>query len=191
MIWRRGGNAWFVLLVLANTSCRSDHAVDCHVLPNGQPARCIQNSDGRILVVRGSLARVEFGPEGLATIVVGERDLYFVTPNGTTAPAFRFDNGADYLVEGLARTVKDGKVGFVNSHLEIVAPPVWDFAAPFERGVARVCVGCRSVPLGDEHSSVSGGKWGYIDKHGKVVVPVEFDERSLPSVEEAARLAAH
>jgi hypothetical protein len=47
-----------------------------------------------------------------------------------------FDNGTDYVVEGLARTVRAGKIGFVNTWLEQVVAPVRDFAFPFEEGVA-------------------------------------------------------
>lgn len=84
---------------------------------------------------------MDFGPEGLGSIVVNGRGLYFVTRQGKTAPAFPFDNGPDYFVEGLARTVKDGKVGFVDNRLDSVVAPVWDFAAPFDHGVAAVCTG--------------------------------------------------
>ena len=96
--------------------------------------------------------------------VVDDRGLYFVNRQGKTAPAFQFDNGPDYVVEGMARTVKNGKVGFVNTQLDRVVPPVWDFASPFEHGVAAVCTGCVSTPIspGDEHKKMTGGKWGYI-----------------------------
>jgi len=67
---------------------------------------------------------------------LGLDPFHFVNRQGRTAPAFPFDNGADNVVEGLARTVKAGKVGFVNPALDVVVPPVWDFAYPFEKGAA-------------------------------------------------------
>jgi len=152
----------------------------------------VLTTDGNIVVDKQSLADLSFGPEGLGSIVVDNRGLYFVTRQGKTTPALNFDNGPDYVVEGLARNVKNGKVGFINTELNQVVAPVWDFAFPFEHGVAVVCTGCVSTPAspGDEHRTITGGKWGYIDKRGKVVVRVEYDSRSLPPVEVAEKQAA-
>ena len=87
--------------------------------------------------------------------------------------------------------MKDGKVGFINTELDQIVAPVWDFAFPFEHGVAVVCTGCVPTPAlsGDEHRTMTGGKWGYIDKRGKVVVPVVYNSRSLPPVEVAQKQA--
>jgi hypothetical protein len=165
--------------------------IDCHHFPNWEPAECEQTSDGSIVLSRKSLADITFRPEGLGSVIVDDRGLYFVSRRGRTALAFMFDNGADYVVEGVTRTVKDGKIGFVDTQLDEVVAPVWDFAFPFKRGVAQVCVGCVSVPVfpGDEHRIMTGGRWGYINKRGKVIVPVVYDSRSLPPPELAAKRA--
>lgn len=91
--------------------------------------------------------------------------LYFVNGSGRTAPAFLFDNGADYFVEGLARTSKSGKVGFVDASLNEVVPPVWDFARPFKGGRSLVCQGCTVRPVG-EHQVLRDGKWGAMTRQG-------------------------
>jgi len=166
-----------VLCLLLVSSC-SHRVKDCRLFPSLEPAECEQTGDGNIIVKPASLARVAFGPEGLSAILVDDRTFYFVNRQGKTAPALAFDNGPDYVSEGLARTVLNGKVGFVNTHLDVVVAPVWDFAYPFERGSARVCMGC--VPTGGEHKTVTGGKWGYIDQRGIVVVPVAYDAATLP-----------
>jgi WG containing repeat len=185
------------LAMLAATSCtrsvnRTQHLpIECHQYPNREPAVCELASDGGVVVSRQSLVDISFEPDGLGSIVVDSRGLYFVMPQGKTAPTLEFDNGADYVVEGLARTVKKGKVGLVNVQLDHVVTPVWDFAFPFEHGVAVVCTGCVSTPVspGDEHRTMTGGKWGYIDKGGKIVVPVVYDSRSLPPAEIAEKMA--
>src|SRR5436190_22286463 len=111
------------LAMLAAASCtrsvnRAQHLpVDCHQYPNREPAVCELASDGGVVVSRRSLAATSFEPDGLGSIVVDSRGIYFVTRQGKTAPALEFDNGADYVVEGLARTVKRGKVGFLNVQL--------------------------------------------------------------------------
>src|SRR5579872_3744765 len=147
--------------------------IECQYFPNLEPAVC-EMRDQEVVVPQRSLANISFGPDGLGAIVIKGRELYFVTRQGKTAPALNFDNGPDYFVEGLARTVQNGHVGFVDTHLVPVVAPVWDFAWPFQGGVAKVCMGCVETPAG-EHRIRTGGKWGYIDKHGKVVVPVIYD----------------
>ena len=141
-----------------------------------------------IVLSRRSLADIYFGPEGLGSVIVDDRGLYFVSRSGRMAPAFGFDNGTDNIVKGVARIVKDGKVGFVGAQLDQIVAPVWDFAFPFEQGVAQVCVGCVATPIfpDDEHKIMTGGRWGYINKRGKVIVPVVYDSRSLPPPPELA-----
>lgn len=141
------------------------------------PACARRDAAGEILLRPGVVAELE-GPHTMRV----EGELLFALASGKIAPALPFDNGADYFVEGLARTVRDGKVGFVNEALELVIPRQWDFAFPFEDGRARVCSGCSVVrEPGDEHGTLEGGAWGWIDREGRVVVPVEHERDNLPS----------
>jgi len=146
--------------------------------PSDAVAHCARRDPSGEVVLRPGVVTGEGTPD--AVLVEGE--LYFALTSGKTAPALLFDNGPDYWVEGLARTVRDGKIGFVNQDLEVVVPRTWDFAFPFEDGLAQVCTGCLIVHEdGDEHGSVRGGAWGVIDRQGRVVVPVAHDRESLPS----------
>ena len=101
--------------------------------------------------------------------------------DGRSAPIVTYDSGPDYFSEGLARTIRSGKIGFIDRSLSEVIPPSWDFAFPFNEGTAVVCQGCQSRPTADgEHSEMVGGAWGYIDHAGEVVVPVTFERDDLP-----------
>lgn len=136
-------------------------------------------TDGEIVVRPGLLA--DEGEPGAVRALVVDGELLFALASGKTAPALPYDNGPDDFVEGLARTIRDGKVGFVNEALDVVVPREWDFAFPFEGGVARVCTGCSiERDEGDEHGEIRGGAWGAIDREGRVVVPVEHQRESLP-----------
>jgi WG containing repeat len=148
--------------------------------PEGDPvADCARREVGGEIVVRSEV--VPKGEPVSVEAVVVDGQLLFVLASGKTAPALPFDNGPDYFVEGLARTVRDGKVGFVNEALDVVVPREWDFAFPFEDGFARVCTGCSIEHHGtEEHGEVRGGAWGWIDRQGRVVVPVEHTQESLP-----------
>ena len=136
--------------------------------------------DGEI-VLRPWVALGSSEPDEIQVLLV-DGELLFALASGRTAPALPFDNGADYFVEGLARTVRDGKVGFVNERLELVVPRQWDFAFPFEGGFARVCSGCSTErDDADSHGYLVGGAWGIVDRTGRIVVPVEHDRDSLPA----------
>lgn len=136
----------------------------CHSVPDMEPIAC-ELKKGDLVVTPQGLTKLSFDSDAPAAILVNDHDFYFVIRTGKTAPALKFDNGADYFVEGLARTVKNGKVGFVNPQLDIVIAPVWDFALPFDHGTAKVCMGCKQTPVG-EHSTAAGGTWFTIDRRG-------------------------
>lgn len=84
---------------------------------------------------------------------------------------FLFDNGPDAFQEGLARFVREGKMGFYNQQGKIAIPAVFDFCEPFANGQAAVCQGCYKEYMG-EHYTVRGGKWGCIDPQGHLLHPL-------------------
>jgi len=82
---------------------------------------------------------------------------------------FPFDNGPDYVEDGLFRIVKDGKIGYADATTgKIVIPPKFACAWPFEKGKAQVSMTCESKSFG-EHSTWISDKWFYIDKRGKAL----------------------
>jgi hypothetical protein len=106
--------------------------------------------------------------------------LHYLNASGIAVPVLPFDNGPDDFVEGLARTVRDGKIGFIDEALAVVIPPNWDFAFPFEKGCFVVCNGCTSgSPDEDGHREIFGGLWGTIDARGEVVVPLVHSRQAL------------
>jgi len=108
-----------------------------------------------------------FGDSNLA-VVYTNHAIFYVSKTGKVKRTFLFDNGADYFKEGLARTISKGKYGFMNDKLEILIKPQFDFVYPFSDGKARFCNGCKKKSDGEEHSTMVGGKWGYVDKDGKI-----------------------
>jgi len=72
-------------------------------------------------------------------------------------------------IEGLARFIsEDGKTGFINEELQVVIFAKHDFVAPFRGGKALFCDGCTLKGEG-EHPELIGGKWGLINKTGKII----------------------
>ena len=81
---------------------------------------------------------------------------------------FWFDNGPDYVSDGLFRIVKDKKIGYADENGNIVITPKFDCAFPFEKGIAKVSTNCQTESDG-EHSMWKSESWIYIDKRGKQV----------------------
>lgn len=88
---------------------------------------------------------------------------------------FPFDNGPDYVVEGLFRIIENNKIGFADARTgKVVIPPQFDCAFPFENGTAKVSNDCSSRMNG-EHKIWESEKWFYINKTGKTVNKPEAD----------------
>jgi hypothetical protein len=92
---------------------------------------------------------------------------------------FFYDNGADYLSEGVRRFVKNGKVGFVDRNGAVIIKPEHDFVSPFNYGYAAFCDGCDWEKTEDEHKSIVGGIWGVMNFKGEVVKPVSKSENTI------------
>jgi hypothetical protein len=98
---------------------------------------------------------------------------------------FSFDNGPDYVSQGMTRCVKDGKFGFADEVTgKVVISPRFDFAHPFHFSapITLVCQGCKvvskcscSIKPGEPQSDFSKAKWGLIDKKGREITPCIFD----------------
>lgn len=94
--------------------------------------------------------------------------------NNFVLEPFTFDNGPDYVREGVFRFWKDGKIGFADKDGHTVIPAQFDFAGPFDQGMTGFCIGCKPQAF-DEYVEWRGGKWGFIDNKGNVVIPAVYD----------------
>jgi hypothetical protein len=85
-----------------------------------------------------------------------------------------FDNGPDYVQEGLFRYVENNKIGFANMQGQKVIQAKFDFASIFNNGLAAFNIGGQLRKIDDEHSSWQGGLWGFIDRNGQTVIEPKF-----------------
>ena len=92
---------------------------------------------------------------------------------------YAVDNGNDYPVDGLFRILDESgqKMGVANMEGQVVVNPKYDAIFPYHDGLAAVAVGSKTVRPADdpEHEYTIGGKWGFIDKQGNEVIPLEYD----------------
>ena len=85
--------------------------------------------------------------------------------------AFQYDNGPDYIREGLFRIMDEGgQIGFADSLGNVVIKPLFKFAFPFEDGKAKVTLTGEQKAMPDrEHREWVSDKWQYINKKGEVI----------------------
>lgn len=81
---------------------------------------------------------------------------------------FWYDNGPDYINEGLFRIKKNDKIGYANEEGEIVIVPRFDCASSFENGLAKVSNSCTLKKVG-EHEEIEWIDFNLIDKDGRIV----------------------
>ena len=81
---------------------------------------------------------------------------------------FNYDNGPDYISEGLFRIVGKSKVGYADKKGTIVINAAYDMGEPFSNGLAAVAQEC------DETLGVC--KWGYINKKGIMIIPAVYEK---------------
>jgi hypothetical protein len=167
------------LLLLPSLPCAAQ-ALDCVYAARSTKggelashAKCAEARDGKVTVLRAHLAQMSFGTQGLESVLIG-RQHYYVKPDGSTLPVLTYDNWADDFAEGLVRARVDGRIAYYDATFRQVIAPKYDFGWPFAGGRAQVCVGCSvAAPDDDGHSVVTGGDWGYIDKAGILLAPLQ------------------
>ena len=79
---------------------------------------------------------------------------------------FKYDNGPDYVQNGLFRIIKNGKIGYANLDGEIIIEARFDCAYPFEENVAKVSGDCTTITEGD-YSMWESDNWYKITVDGK------------------------
>ncbi|TCT24301.1 WG repeat-containing protein [Thiobaca trueperi] len=127
-----------------------------------------------LMLAPTQLRQMRFEIQGLAAVwVTGQ--WYYVRPTGESLPVVTLDNGPDPFAEGLVRSPRQGRIAYVDAQFREVIAPRYDWGWPFARGRALVCRGCRPIQDG-EHTRLSGGRWGWIDRQGREVVPVRLSE---------------
>jgi hypothetical protein len=82
---------------------------------------------------------------------------------------FIYDNGPDYVEEGLFRFVENNKIGFANMSGQKKILPQFDFATPFEGGLSEYTLGGHwEYDKSGEHRHWTGGyENGYLNKFGQ------------------------
>ena len=102
----------------------------------------------------------------------------FADRGGRPVLAATFDH-ADRFLDGLARVERDGRWGYVDPAGREVVAIGWSFLGPFSEGLAAACADT-GVPtgvsegVGRQRRPVTVSACGFVDREGKVVVPLRY-----------------
>ena len=137
--------------------------------------------EGDGLVFQPDILRVmDFNADGLSP-VFAHRSWHWVRPDGKSVPVLTYDNFADDFEAGLTRGPWSGGMAYYDTDLNRVLTTPFEWVDRYSGGLAVVCEGCRKTFTPDgEHSFMSGGEWGAIDRQGRLVLPLRPDAASLP-----------
>ncbi len=83
--------------------------------------------------------------------------------------AYLFDNGSDYISEGLFRIKRNGKIGYASEIGEVIIEAKYQCAYPFEHGKAKVAYDCETINDDMGHSTWKSSNWIYIDMYGNEI----------------------
>jgi WG containing repeat len=161
-------SALYVCILFSCSESTNEYLIKVYELPGERGAAGYINTKGDTVIAMGKYIRCytdtikSFGvvmkeDNRLIGIDKNEKELFEV---------FWFDNGPDYISDGLLRIVKNGKIGYADETGKIVIEPHYDCAYPFENGKAKVSKNCITVQ-DREHSTWESDHWEVIHKAGK------------------------
>ena len=113
------------------------------------------------LAITDTLYKIAFVVDNWSWIAIDRNNTPLLYP-------FIFDNGPDYIKEGLFRFVENNKIGFANPDGIKIIPAEFDFVEPFIEGIAEYTLGGHKEFSDDEHWIWTDGyETGYINKSGQ------------------------
>ena len=182
---------WAAYSILAGAACGRDpvsappqhpavesYPLSCTLAPDDDEHVDCLRPDGDAFRMNPTLLR-SLAPAGKALFALrSEVGFFWVRADGLARATPTFDNWADYYCHGLTRTLQGQKVGFMNRQLEIVVPPTYSFASPFQGGQAAVCNECREQRTG-EHTAISCAKCRIVDTQGHMLNALEQDTETI------------
>lgn len=147
-------------------------------------------------VFRSQFRRTQDFFEGFAAFEVVLGQWGFMARNWTVAVNPVFEE-VEPFSQGLAAVSVDGRWGYIDYAGDMVIPPQFDFAGAFREGFALVSIenrwgfisssgqfainpifylGSGSYSEGLAQVRIDGGKFGYLDTSGRMVIEASFDD---------------
>jgi hypothetical protein len=126
--------------------------------------------------------RAEGTDRFLEAVKIGEKWGFKDALTGKIIIKPQFNDVHFHFGEGLAGVCIGGKWGFINETGKIVIKPRFVFVSGFSERLASVNIGGKLMTINGRRCTetycIKGGKWGFIDRTGKTVIDIQFDDAS-------------
>jgi antitoxin component YwqK of YwqJK toxin-antitoxin module len=110
---------------------------------------------------------------GIASVKLNDK-WGFVDEAGKVIISIQYEKVGMFFSEGIIDVKSNGKWGCVDSATNVIIVDFkYDAIADFSEGLTAVNVGC---VIENYYTGCVGGKWGYIDKTGKEIIPIIYDK---------------
>ena len=162
----------FIFILISATSCsrqtKGAYLIKIYSDKTGDPGKCgYVNAAGDTVIAPGAyLFCFTDTLKNFAIVMKKDGSLIAIDKTNTKLfDVFKYDNGPDYISDGLFRIMKNGKIGYANQNGTIVIEPRFSCAFPFKNGRAKVALDCKKI-IGDEHNRWESDHWFFIDLKG-------------------------
>lgn len=173
------------LLIMSNLNAQNDND---WILKYDSIDHCgYADTNGNIMIPFGKYSMCYTDTfKTYAIVFMDEQGFFGIDKNENRLfTVFPYDNGPDYISEGTFRIIDNSKMGFADTTGKIIIQPIYDFVFGFDKGLALVNIhGHREktdpADPNCEYHTWSGGKWGVIDKSGKLILEIKYDYKRNP-----------
>lgn len=138
------------------------------------------DANGNIIIPAGKYADIfttEFDKIAFVAIK-GKKGVYAIDKKEKVLfQVCNYEFFPDKVSNGLFRIIENGKIGFANMDGQIIIKPQFNFIFPFQKNdFAIFCEKGAWIKVHEEYTKFSGGKWGAIDKNGKIIIPPIYED---------------
>lgn len=138
------------------------------------------DANGNIIIPAGKYADIfttEFDKIAFVAIK-GKKGVYAINKKEKVLfQVCNYEFFPDKVSNGLFRIIENGKIGFANMDGQIIIKPQFNFIFPFQKNdFAIFCEKGAWIKVHEEYTKFSGGKWGAIDKNGKIIIPPIYED---------------
>jgi hypothetical protein len=145
------------------------------ITKNGEKLSGFKDSNGKIIIP--AKYAYSFTDTLNFAAIVSSRDYKSITAinhrDSVLFEVFNYDNRPDYIEEGLFRFVENKKIGFANKEFKKIIPAQFDYAAPFEEGIAFFKMGGEKKQEGEHFYWANESESGYVNHDGELFSSVE------------------
>jgi hypothetical protein len=116
------------------------------------------------------LDKIYFDADGLSCVWFGQEHRFWIRRDAKSMRVPNWGGDCANFQQGLAVAQLAGRQAYIDTSLQVVLDPGFEFLGAFEEGYARACNGPFTHERNGENTRTTGGSCGMIDRSGKLVM---------------------